>query len=285
MALTDKLTAIGDAIRAKTETTDLIPLAEMPNEVDVVFWKGHAEGWNEGHDVGYEGGLNDGYAGGYEDGHATGYNEGKQAEYDRFWDGLQDYGNRASYGYAFLHWGADYIRPKYKIVPTAAGGASQILAHCKKLKKIESAFFDFSQKPTGTNNDSGYYYSFYNCNQLEEIEDVGLIPQHNYNAAFASCSALHTIAKIGVNENTKFSETFNYCPKLQNITIEGVIGQNGIDVHWSTQLTHASLMSIINALKTFTDGTTKTVTLGTTNLAKLTDEEKAIATQKGWTLA
>ena len=32
-------------------------------------------------------------------------------------------------------------------------------------------------------------------------------------------------------------------------------------------------------------GTVWTVTLGTTNLAKLTDAEKAIATQKGWTLA
>jgi hypothetical protein len=31
--------------------------------------------------------------------------------------------------------------------------------------------------------------------------------------------------------------------------------------------------------------TTKTLTLGATNLAKLTDEEKAIATNKGWTLA
>jgi hypothetical protein len=30
--------------------------------------------------------------------------------------------------------------------------------------------------------------------------------------------------------------------------------------------------------------TTKTLTLGSTNLAKLTDEEKAIATNKGWTL-
>jgi hypothetical protein len=27
------------------------------------------------------------------------------------------------------------------------------------------------------------------------------------------------------------------------------------------------------------------VTMGSTNLAKLTDEEKAIATNKGWTLA
>lgn len=33
MALTDKLTAIGDAIREKTDTTDLIPLNDMPDAI------------------------------------------------------------------------------------------------------------------------------------------------------------------------------------------------------------------------------------------------------------
>ena len=42
-------------------------------------------------------------------------------------------------------------------------------------------------------------------------------------------------------------------------------------------------MVVINGLQTVT--TTKKLTLGTTNLAKLTDEEKKVATDKGWTLA
>jgi hypothetical protein len=47
-------------------------------------------------------------------------------------------------------------------------------------------------------------------------------------------------------------------------------------------------MSIINTLNdysTYTGTTVFKVTLGSTNLAKLTDAEKAIATEKGWTLA
>jgi hypothetical protein len=45
-------------------------------------------------------------------------------------------------------------------------------------------------------------------------------------------------------------------------------------------------MNVINILKDYSgSGTTYTLTLGSTNLAKLTDAEKAIATEKGWTLA
>ena len=50
----------------------------------------------------------------------------------------------------------------------------------------------------------------------------------------------------------------------------------------SNKLTHNSLMSIINNLAEVS--TTKTLTLGSTNLNKLTADEKAIATNKGWTL-
>ena len=46
MALTDKLTAIGNAIRSKTGGTDLIPLADMPAAIEGIsgggsgFWPG-----------------------------------------------------------------------------------------------------------------------------------------------------------------------------------------------------------------------------------------------------
>lgn len=58
-----------------------------------------------------------------------------------------------------------------------------------------------------------------------------------------------------------------------------------------TALTEASLVNILNGLYDFTGNKNNpnsqqgTLTLGSTNLAKLTDEQKAIATAKGWTLA
>ena len=93
------------------------------------------------------------------------------------------------------------------------------------------------------------------------------------------------IRKLVVNENTTYTASaFAAATKLEELNFEGVIGQSGLDVSPCTNLPHDSLMSIINALQTKTSGTW-TVTLGTSNLAKLTDAEKAIATQKGWTLA
>ena len=51
----------------------------------------------------------------------------------------------------------------------------------------------------------------------------------------------------------------------------------------STKFTREALVEILNNLATVTS--TQTLTMGSTNLAKLTDEDKAIATGKGWTLA
>jgi len=53
----------------------------------------------------------------------------------------------------------------------------------------------------------------------------------------------------------------------------------------SSNLTVESMVAMFNNLKNLTDETAKTLTLGSTNLAKLTDEQKAIATNKNWTLA
>ena len=75
---------------------------------------------------------------------------------------------------------------------------------------------------------------------------------------------------------------FSYCSALTDIN-----GDLALKVSFAlsdcTKLTHQSLMNVLNSIQTVS--ATKTLTLGSTNLAKLTDEEKAIATEKGWTLA
>jgi len=52
-------------------------------------------------------------------------------------------------------------------------------------------------------------------------------------------------------------------------------------------ITHESLMNVINNLydRKTAGLSTLSLKLGSNNLAKLTDEEKALATAKGWSLA
>lgn len=76
---------------------------------------------------------------------------------------------------------------------------------------------------------------------------------------------------------------FYNCSNLTNLTINGEL-KAGLYLAKSNSLTVDSLMSVINALVTLPEGTTKTLTLGATNLAKLSEEQKAVATNKNWVL-
>ena len=60
-----------------------------------------------------------------------------------------------------------------------------------------------------------------------------------------------------------------------------------LDISHLTQLDHSSLLVIINGLYDYVaagSSGTRYIKLGATNLAKLSDEDKAIATNKGWTI-
>ena len=93
------------------------------------------------------------------------------------------------------------------------------------------------------------------------------------------------IGKINLSKATKVTSFINQ-NYLEEFYVEGEIAISGLSLSSCKKLTHDSLMSIINALadKTGASGTWK-VTLGSTNLAKLTADEIAIAEGKGWTLA
>ena len=61
-----------------------------------------------------------------------------------------------------------------------------------------------------------------------------------------------------------------------------------LDISHLTQLEHSSLLLIINGLYDYVgagSSGTRYIKLGDVNLSALSDEEKAIATNKGWTIA
>jgi hypothetical protein len=216
----------------------------------------------------------------------NGGDTGKKSRYDELWLGILNGGARNVLSYAFHSWGGmEYIRPPFKLIPTT-GGAQQIFYGCSSLKKVEAAYFDLSQIPKGTSDASAFYYTFYNCYVLEEIEDIGICPAYSYNSTFANCKKLKRIAKMTVDETSKYAATFEQCFSLEELTIAGTIGANGFNLRHSTNLNKASITSIINALSSTTSGLTVTLSKTAVNNAFTTDEWNAlIDTKKNWTIS
>ena len=129
-------------------------------------------------------------------------------------------------------------------------------------------------------------YCFQNCASLTSLTLPDGFGQNAtiMGGCFQNCASLTSLTlPDGFGQNaTIMGNCFYNCKALTTIT-----GNPNFKVSFnllsSTELTHDSLMVIINGLQTVTE--TQTLTLGSTNLAKLTDAEKKVATDKGWTLA
>ena len=239
------------------------------------------------------------------------YEAGRKFEHDRFWDVYQDYGNRTDYASAFAGkgWCEATFMPKYPI--TVVNGANNMFLktrfvdfkqHCAD----NGIVIDFSQA-TGTSNlfqscaeltsvpdacgnvpnTTRLDRAFYTCSVLSEVPVIDSRSCKDFNRIFNDCVGLVTVHGIDFTANTgSLGYVFQNCNALKNLTINGTIKTSGLNLSWSTELSHDSLMSVTNALEDYSgSGAAYTVTLGTANLAKLTAAEKAIATQKGWTLA
>ena len=159
-----------------------------------------------------------------------------------------------------------------------------------------------------TSNGTNFSRMFCNCSALATFPELDTSKGTNFSYMVASCIALTTIPELDTSSGTDFSymfqncrsvETikltsfksgtnmFSSCLELKNLIISGTITvqNNYFNLSNSSKLTADSLLNVLNALADNTGGTTYKITLGSTNLAKLTDEQKAIATNKNYTLA
>ena len=133
-----------------------------------------------------------------------------------------------------------------------------------------------------TSNVKNMNYVFQYCRNLTNIPlfDTSGVEYMNY--AFQYCNALTVVPALIINNNVKSAyDPFRGCSNLEAIHM---IGFNfDFNISYSTKFTREALVEILNNLATVTS--TRTLKMGATNLAKLTDEDKLIATNKGWTLA
>ena len=209
------------------------------------------------------------------------FEAGEKSEYDRFWDAYVKDRTYLTYAFAGYGWTSETFKPKYDIRPKGNGGmnlfnssriAVDLVEHLNKCGVV----LDLSK----TDN---VMYAFQDT-RFTRIGEINLSSVTVNSAANGMCTSsktLVTIDKIVLPPNRlNFTSAFDGCTSLQNVTFEGTIRYN-LSVS-ACPLTHDSLMSIINALG---DGLSYTLTIGATNLAKLSEEEQDIVIQKGWTLA
>lgn len=124
--------------------------------------------------------------------------------------------------------------------------------------------------------------SFVNCGLLRSIS----VPSGTRKisiSAFSKCVSLRSVSLPNSLE-TVHDKAFDACVAMEEVILE----QNfraPLNLSASTLLTPETMVSMFNALADNIGSTTKTLTLGATNLEKLTDEQIAVATNKNWTLA
>ncbi len=214
---------------------------------------------------------------------------------DAFWEEFQQGGNRSNYSNAFrIGWTNSIFKPKYDIAGSgsfaSAFAATDIFGDLAILLEGLGRKLDTS-RATSLNS------LFYNAAKLTRVPVIDASGASDITYMFDSATALQTIDKVILKSNGSQSmNAFRNLTALENLTIEGVIGQNGLDIHWSTKLSKASLISIVNALSTTTTGLAVTLSKTAVNTAFETEAAAAngtesqqwlalIATRGNWTIS
>ena len=116
---------------------------------------------------------------------------------------------------------------------------------------------------------------------IQDGATVSWVEKGDASEMFGSCTNLIEIGSMDGSNIVGTGSIFQYCYSLKSIHIKH--WKVGFNISASTAFEEADLVEIISNLDPVT--TAQTLTMGTTNLAKLTDAEKQVATDKGWVLA
>lgn len=167
-------------------------------------------------------------------------------------------------------------------------------------KRTSGSFVNYIKKipfiDTSSYTSMDYMFQYYS--NLTTIPKINTSKVTTVLSMFNQCSNLTSLPELDFSAVKNLSAFVANCNKLtdlggfQNLgkgyTIKTVNYSNyTLSLSYSGVLTHDSLMNVINNLYDLASNekSTQTVQLGSTNLAKLTAEEIAIATNKGWTVS
>lgn len=150
-----------------------------------------------------------------------------------------------------------------------------------------------------TSNATNMEYMFAGCTNLTTVPAFNTSNVSRMNYMFNYCTHLTTVPTLNASSINNISNMFNNCTALTTLGGLTNLGQAyltskaanssdyKLDLSVSTNITHDSLVNVINGLYDIATAgcNTQQLVLGSTNLAKLTAEEIAIATNKGWSVS
>ncbi len=149
---------------------------------------------------------------------------------------------------------------------------TEAFTNCKKLKEIN---IPLTVKSIGNS-------AFVNCVSLKELyipDGVTLLA-----SAVINGSGIKTLY-IPSSINSIGWGALGNCGNLEFVTLGQGFNCHGLNLSSSSLYSRETIVSWFEALADRTGLETYTLTIGGTNLAKLTEEDIAIATNKNWTVA
>lgn len=192
------------------------------------------------------------------------------------------------------------------------------LLDTSNVKNMDGMFcncFILTTIPTlDTSNVDNMSEMFIYCYKLTTIPTLDTSNVKNMSEMFYHCHSLQSIPNLNTSNVTDMSEMFSYCYKLTTIpllecgkitkanyifgfstitTLTDLGGFKDLKISITSEflekapnLTVESLMNVINNVYDLTGNglSGKSLKFGQTNLDKLTEEQIAVATAKGWTL-
>lgn len=146
---------------------------------------------------------------------------------------------------------------------------------CSSLKSIS----DFD-----TSNNTNFEGMFDNCSNLISAElDTSKLKKIQY--MFRYCHNLERLCELNAANNTS-SLSSTYSPIYQCYALRDFGGFKDINVNFyidtAFSLTYESLINILNGLK---DGANKTIYMRQDQVNQFSDDDIAIATNKGWSIS
>lgn len=126
---------------------------------------------------------------------------------------------------------------------------------------------------------------FYNCSSLTTVPQFNTSSLYSAQLMFAGCSKLVSVPLLDFTNAKELRSMLLACSELAELGGFSNLSVS-LDLSSSRKLTADSIMNVINEAKDLSGtGGTSTLTLGTTNVEKLTEDQIAIASAKGWTIA